>query len=205
MSNFTSDDTGQFIYLILLLVFLANTLIFNKKIKTSKILLQLSCWLGIILFTIALYSFRHEFINIKDRIASELFPSNALRVNSQIRINISKDNHYYIDLLINNKNIRFLIDTGASDLVLNQKDAKKIGINLNNLHFNKIYQTANGSTKGASIILDEINIKGLIFRDISASVNLAKMETSLMGMRFLKNFKKYEFYQDRLIITTHGI
>jgi aspartyl protease family protein len=201
MFNFSSDDTANFIYLILLLAFLVNAIIFNKKIKASKVILQLSCWLGIALLIIFLYSFRYEFINAKNRIKSELFPSSAIIQNDQIIINISQDNHYYIDLIINNEKIKFLIDTGASDLVLSKFDAKKIGIDFDRLNFNKIYQTANGQTKGASIILDNIEISGLLFKNIPASVNLSPMRHSLLGMRFLNNFKKYEFYQNRLILT----
>ncbi len=172
-----------------------------KRSRLLKVILQLSCWIGIILFIVLLYSFRYEFINAKNRIKAELFPSSAIMQNDQIIINISQDNHYYIDLTINNEKIKFLVDTGASDLVLSKFDAKRIGIDFDRLNFNKIYQTANGQTKGASIILDNIEISGLLFKNIPASVNLSPMQHSLLGMRFLNNFRKYEFYQDRLILT----
>ncbi len=202
MLNLSSDDIGNLIYLIALLAFIASGFLFKSKIKTSKILKDLFLWFLIILFIVVLYSFRHDFSNIKNRLKSELFPSHGVRISdNQISINISQNGHFYLHLKVNNKNIKFMIDTGASDIVLSQIDAKKAGINLNNLSYNKIYQTANGKTFGASVTLDNVELNGVIFYDIPASVNNSNMGTSLLGMRFLRNFKKYEFYQDKLILT----
>ena len=89
-------------------------------------------------------------------------------------------------------------------MVLNQKDARKIGINAKNLVFNRIYQTANGKSYGASVILNKVEINGLIFKQVPASVNSGNMGISLLGMRFLRNFKKYEFSQNKLILTYLG-
>jgi predicted aspartyl protease len=33
------------------------------------------------------------------------------------------------------------------------------------------------------------------------SINSGDMGTSLLGMSFLQRFEKYEFYQDRLVLT----
>ena len=63
-----------------------------------------------------------------------------------------------------------MIDTGASDIVLGMQEAKKIGINPKNLIFNKRYQTANGEVFGASIRLNEIEVGGVKFYDMPASI-----------------------------------
>jgi aspartyl protease family protein len=94
-----------------------------------------------------------------------------------------------------------MIDTGASDIMLSISDAKKIGINTNNLIFNRPYQTANGRSFGASIKLKEVEISGIKFKDIYASVNEGDMGVALLGMSFLRRFSKYEFFQDRLVLT----
>jgi predicted aspartyl protease len=41
----------------------------------------------------------------------------------------------------------------------------------------------------------------MVFYDVPASVNSAEMGTSLLGMSFLRRFKKYEFYRDKLILS----
>ena len=116
-------------------------------------------------------------------------------------INLSQDGHFYLNVKINNVPVRFMIDTGASDIVLNLDEAKRVGIDVKKLRFDKTYQTANGKSFGAMVVLDEITVADVIFRKVSASVNSAEMGTSLLGMRFLRQFKKYEFYQDKLVLT----
>jgi aspartyl protease family protein len=116
-------------------------------------------------------------------------------------IRLSSDGHFYINVKINNATIRFMIDTGASDMVINNADAIKIGVNVQKLHFDKRYNTANGVVLGASVRLQKVEIGNLKFTDVLASINNADMGTSLLGMSFLRKFKKYEFYQDRLVLS----
>lgn len=203
MFDFNADDTANFIYLSVLLAVLASSILFKKQLKTSEILRQLFWWFVIILTIILVYSFRHNLVQVKNRLMVELFPSHANRIsNQQIAVNISADRHFYINLKINGKMIKLMVDTGASNIVLNRNDAKKIGFDPKSLTYNQIYQTANGQTYGASVVLNQIELDDLIFYDVPASVNDSDMGTSLLGMRFLQNnFSKYEFYQDRLILT----
>lgn len=202
LDNLGSDELPHFIYLILLLTILVSGFIFRSTLKVSDLVKQASLWLLIALAVIIIYSFRYDFYNLKNRIAAELFPSRAIMVgNRQISINIANDGHFYIDLKINYQTVRFMVDTGASDLVLNIKDAKRIGININKLSFSKPYRTANGMIWGAVTHVREIDISGLKFYDAKISVSNADMGVSLLGMDFLRRFKKYEFYQDQLILT----
>jgi aspartyl protease family protein len=200
--NLSGGELANFVYLSALLIMLCSSVIFRSHLKASELVKQAFLWLIIILFIIVIYSFRYDFYDLKSRVVTELFPSKATQISeNQIQIKIADDGHFYIDLTINNKPVRFMIDTGASDIVLSAIDARRIGIDMNNLSFNKRYQTANGSIFGAGVVLREIKISDIILNNIPASVNDSNMGTSLLGMSFLKRFKKYEFYQDSLVLT----
>jgi aspartyl protease family protein len=198
--NFQNSDWQNFIYLFLILLVLLSSLIARRDFAFSKLFKALAIW-GLIGFVLVLlYSYRFEFADFKNRVLGELNPSKARLEEDKLIVNLSKDGHFYLNVKINNKEVRFMIDTGASDIVLSKNDAKKIAINLDNLNFNRIYQTANGKSFGASIKLDEIEISKVKFFDVNASVNSGEMSVSLMGMDFLRRFKRYEFYQDKLIL-----
>ncbi|PIR34787.1 MAG: TIGR02281 family clan AA aspartic protease, partial [Alphaproteobacteria bacterium CG11_big_fil_rev_8_21_14_0_20_44_7] len=100
--------------------------------------------------------------------------------------------HYHIDTEINGVTIKFMVDTGASDVVLTKNDAKKLGINLHNLDYTKMYNTANGITYGAPIVINKIKIDNFVIYNIKASVNNSEMEQSLLGMSFLDKLGGYE-------------
>jgi aspartyl protease family protein len=197
-----SNEWINILYLILLLAFIASSIFTRGNIPILRAIKYISIWAAIAIFVIILYSFRFDFISLKNRFLGELNPSN-IQVNSadKIIINMSYGNHFYANVKINNKNIRFLIDTGATDMVLSLRDARRVGIDLERLIFSKPYQTANGISYGASVILRDIKFGNLNLKNIPASVNNSDMGVSLLGMSFLRNFTKYEFYQDKLILT----
>ena len=200
--NLDSSELPHLIYSILLLAALVSSFIFRSNLKLFKLVKQVLLWILIGLTIIVLYSFRYDFYNLKNRIITELFPSKAVMINDrQFSVNSSQNGHFYVYLNVNDAPIKFMVDTGASDLVLNAKDAKKVGIDINKLRFSKSYQTANGIILVASTHVKEIEISGLKFYDAPVSVSNVDMGISLLGIRFLQKFKKYEFYQNKLILT----
>lgn len=197
-----NNELVNIFYLFLLLTFIASSIFTRGNMPALRALKYFSIWAAIALSVIIIYSLRFNFIDFKNRVIGEINPS-YVQYNSanKITINMSYGNHYYANVKINNKNIKFLIDTGASDIVLNLADAKKIGINLQDLIFNKPYQTANGISYGATIILQNVKFGDLELKNVRASVNKSNMGVSLLGMSFLSKFRKYEFYQNQLILT----
>lgn len=196
-----NNDWQNFIYLALILVVLVSGLISRRDLDFKKIVKYLAIWSVIGFVTVALYAYRFEFSDFKTRILGEINPS-AVRVGKtgELIVNLSEDGHFYLNVKINGTPVRFMIDTGASDIVLNLNEAKRLGIDVRELRFNKPYQTANGTSFGAMVLLNEIVVGDAVFRDVPASVNSAEMGTSLLGMSFLRQFNKYEFYRDRLVL-----
>jgi len=200
-NDLSGSQIANVIYIIIVIALIAFG--FSRKEMPVKLILKYTIiWIAIILFVIVLYSFRYEFGDVKNRVSTELFPSKAVIKNhEQIIIAISADGHFYINLKVNNKNIRFMIDTGASETVINKKIAKDIGIDFGNIYYDKIFKTANGQVRGASINIDEIDVSGMKFYNVEASITESDLSVPLLGMSFLKRFYKYEFYREKLILT----
>lgn len=196
------DQWGNAIYLGIFLCFLIYSLVNNKRIKSKEIIKYSFYWIAIALVFIVIYSYKTEFGDFTSRVSSQINPSSAKRLqNGDIIITSSSNNHFYINLEINNQKIRGMVDTGATDLTLTIADAKRLGIDFSNLVFNKIYRTANGTSYGASITLKTIKIADLEFKNVKASVNQGEMTETLIGINFLKNFREYQFKKDKLILT----
>jgi len=200
-NDLSGSQIANVIYIIIVIALIAFG--FSRKEMPVKLILKYTIiWIAIILFVIVLYSFRYEFGDVKNRVSTELFPSKAVIKNhEQIIIAISADGHFYINLKVNNKNIRFMIDTGASETVIDKKIAKDIGIDFGNIYYDKIFKTANGQVRGASINIDEIDVSGMKFYNVEASITESDLSVPLLGMSFLKRFYKYEFYREKLILT----
>ena len=195
------SDWQNFIYLALILVMMVSGLI-SRRMPFGKVFKYLAIWSAIGIFAISLYAYRFEFSDFKNRVMGEIKPSSVqIKASGEMIINLAQDGHFYMDVEINESPIRFMIDTGASDIVISTAEARRIGIKTEKLNFNKSYQTANGISWGASVVLKTIKVGNMVFYDVPASVNSAEMGTSLLGMSFLRRFKKYEFYRDKLILS----
>jgi len=96
--------------------------------------------------------------------------------------------------------VRFLVDTGASDVVLSPADAERLGFDPARLRFSKFYRTANGTVRGAPVRLSEMKIGPIRVTDVRASVNEADMNRSLLGMSFLNRLSGYAVEGGRLIL-----
>ena len=108
--------------------------------------------------------------------------------------------HYVIDAMVNGAPVTFLVDTGASEIVLTLDDARRIGLEPRTLAFTQRFSTANGEVRGAPVVLREIRIGQFRLLDVSASVNEAPLPLSLLGMSFLEQLNGYEVDRGRLIL-----
>ncbi|WP_299356246.1 TIGR02281 family clan AA aspartic protease [uncultured Shimia sp.] len=119
----------------------------------------------------------------------------------QIEIPRSPDGHYRLALDVNGSRIDFVVDTGATDIVLSKADAIRAGFDPEALpYFGRAY-TANGEVRTAPVELDEIRLGDLIDRNIPASINEGELNQSLLGMRYLQQFSEITITGGKLILT----
>jgi aspartyl protease family protein len=192
INTLSENSVINIIYTLILMALLSGGLIFHIRHNRTKTLKHLAIWGLLICLLILLYSYRYDYYNFKERFLGELLPNRpTTQKDGSITLRLSQDGHYYINIYINNQKIRFMIDTGASDIVLSKQDAKKLGLNTSSLKYSKPYNTANGISYGAAITLNQINIAEFTLKNIPASVNSGKMENSLLGMSFLNQLSGY--------------
>jgi aspartyl protease family protein len=106
--------------------------------------------------------------------------------------------HFLVEAVVNGVPIDFMVDTGASHVVLSLQDARKLGFT--QLQFTEEFQSANGTVRAAPVELRELRIGQLSLFDLEASVNGGPLPISLLGMSFLQRLSSYEVARGRLIL-----
>ena len=119
---------------------------------------------------------------------------------NEMSIPVSRDGHYYLDVMIDGAEVPFLVDTGASGIFLNHEAADAIGINFDELDFTIRTKTANGYGRAAPVRLRDLRIEEIYMEDVKAIVNDAPMSISLLGMSFLSRLESYEVRNGYLIL-----
>lgn len=108
--------------------------------------------------------------------------------------------HFVIEAVVEGQPIDFLIDTGASDVILDPADAARLGLRPEQLSFERSYQTANGSVRAAPVTLRELRIGQYSLYDVDAAVNEVPLGISLLGLSLLGEFGGYRVEGDRLYL-----
>ncbi len=176
----------------------------SKNWKGPEVMRGVIGWSSVAIVLLFGYSFRDDLQSIWFKIQGELIPTHAKTINEKtVEITKTNNNHFEVIASINNKNIHFLIDTGATNVTLTKKDAQRIGINTKDLKYNIQTNTANGKNWSASIILDYIKIGDIEVKDIRAHVSKSGLDISLLGMSFLSRLKSYSVQRQKMILKNY--
>jgi clan AA aspartic protease (TIGR02281 family) len=106
--------------------------------------------------------------------------------------------HFLINAVVNGEDVRFVVDTGATDVVLGINTAKRLGYDPDTLDFSKRYQTANGLADGAPVTLREIRIGSLSLYEVPATIVRQPLPVALLGNSFLSRLSGHEVRDGRL-------
>ena len=119
-------------------------------------------------------------------------PRSDSNTNGQIEVVLqaNRQHHYVVNGTINGQDVVFLLDTGATDVVIPQRIAKLIGLQSGRKNY---ANTANGSVAVYSTQLESVTIGKIQLKNIKASINPSMdIDAVLLGMSALR---KIEFTQ----------
>jgi aspartyl protease family protein len=174
----------------LLLALPAAALIGRQRFGT--VVRQASIWLAVVAVLVVGYSYRDELSAVGRRVMGEVAPLRGVEGSGgAMTFRAARDGHFHIEAEVEGKTVRFMVDTGASDVVLTAADARRLGFDLRALSFSRSYRTANGTVTGAPVTLREVRIGPIALRDVRASVNGGEMDQSILGMSFLGRLAAY--------------
>ncbi len=112
-----------------------------------------------------------------------------------------EDGHFWADAKVDNVHVKFMVDTGAKSVALTRTDAKRLGVKDDDLEYNIKVFTAGGETRGAVVMLDEVQIGDVVVKNVGALVlENAHLKQSLLGMSFMSELKSYEVRGSTMII-----
>jgi aspartyl protease family protein len=109
--------------------------------------------------------------------------------------------HFKIEARIDGRYLDFIVDTGASLVVLRESDAARVGIRPMPRDYNASVSTANGRIKAARTTLDRVELGGITVYDVRALVLPDEvLAQNLLGVSFLSRLKRYEVADGRLVL-----
>ncbi len=206
LAGFGSDAVAQVAYMSIWGALVASAVLASGT-SFGQMLKQIVIWIGIFLVLMTGYTYRYELQDTASALTAGLIPGSPLASRTadgrqQVTLVKSANGHFSARGTANGKSIRFLVDTGASSVVLTNAAAARAGIDVDQLAFTIPVTTANGRTTAAPARLDELSIGPIARRNVPVTVARAGvLEENLLGMDFVDTLTGFEIRGDRLILT----
>ncbi|WP_171129117.1 MULTISPECIES: TIGR02281 family clan AA aspartic protease [unclassified Ruegeria] len=189
------DSIARLAYLGLLGAAIVAWFISQNRQSLNKTMQQAMAWVFIFIGVVAVYGLWED---IQNTVGPA--PQMAVTDNS-IEVPRARDGHYYLPIVVNGEPITFMVDTGASQIVLSAEDAVRVGIDPDQQNYFGRASTANGVVRTAPVRLDSLVLGPITDTNVSAWINEGQMDQSLLGMEYLQRFSNIQFSDGRLTLS----
>lgn len=189
-----SADFPRLVYLVILLTAVVGWVLAENRQSLGKTTRSLLVWGLIFIGIMAGYGLWGD---IRNDIAPR---QTVLEDGAGVAVPRGEDGHFHLVLEVNGVPVEFLVDTGATDIVLTLEDAERVGLDPDDLAFLGRARTANGVVETAFATVDTISLGPVRFDRVGVAVNGGEMDGSLLGMAFLNRFSRLEISDNRLVL-----
>jgi aspartyl protease family protein len=189
-----TDQGASTLYYVLALVLVASSLI-GMRLPLGKALKMVLAWVAIFGVVFALFAFRSEFSSIGQRLRAEATGTPILE-GEAVRIPVSEDGHFYVTAKLNGRDVRFMVDSGASITTVSRNIAEAAGMPTDG--YKGIVSTANGD---APVTRSWAQLRlGTIERP-KLTVHINEQEdVNLLGMNFLSSLNGWRVEGNYLVL-----
>ncbi len=194
-------DWSQALRLFGVLALVSSGLVSARRfnlVGTARIVLA---WAAIFIVAITAYALRDDVLRLVLKVGQALVPAHAVAQGPRgLVVGRGDDGAFDVIGKVNGAPVRFVVDTGSTDIVLSPADAERAGVRPSAGAFDLPSQTANGVGYGAPATADSLSVGPIVMTDVPVSINKAPMGVSLLGMTFLRRLDSFEVRDDRLYL-----
>ncbi|MGB3470436.1 MAG: TIGR02281 family clan AA aspartic protease [Erythrobacter sp.] len=112
------------------------------------------------------------------------------------------DGHFYASASVDGAAVRMMVDTGASVIALTGRDADAAGLHWDEAEVRVIGQGASGAVYGVPARLREVEIGGIVRRNVNAVIIPEGLGVSLLGQSWLAQVDGVEITDDQMVLRT---
>ncbi len=188
------ENIANLVYLSLLLLVIGGSYLVASRQHMGQTLRHAAIWGLIFMGGLAVFG-------LWDDIRATVTPMQRATAHDVIEVPRAADSHFYLTLDVDGTSIQFVVDTGATEIVLSKRDAQRAGIDTDTLAYLGRANTANGTVRTARVTLDELRLGPISDRRVPVWVNEGQMDGSLLGMSYLNRFSSVEMTQGTLVLT----
>lgn len=133
-------------------------------------------------------------------VIGEPSPTPTYLAPGEIAVPRAPDGQFYAEARVNDRPVRFLVDTGATGVALTGRDARDAGIFWSPTDLGIVARGASGLVEGVRITIDRIELGDHELRDLDAVIVPEGLPVSLLGQSYLTKMGSMRIEGDRMVI-----
>jgi len=189
------NDGPMAIYYLIIAVAVASSIV-AMRLPAGKVLKMVAAWVAIFAAGFVLFSFRSEFSDFGQRLRAEATGA-PISEGAAVRIPIADDGHFWVNAEVNDRPVRFIVDSGASVTTISVDSAKAAGVPIGTER--TVVNTANGRTQAIKGRADRLRVGTITRTDFPVDIN-EHDDTNLLGMNFLSSLHSWRVEGNYLVL-----
>ena len=202
MDDLTNTDLTSLLFYGTIALWLAFAIprLFRGRILAG--FLALGFWVAALAVAVTGYAYRYELNRVAGRVVATLVPGTPIETG-QNEVTVIRDpgGQFLLHGSVGPTRLSFILDTGASAVVLRAEDAARLGVHTRQLDYDVDVSTANGHARTAETVLPQLSIGSVTVRDVPILVaRPGALHENLLGMSFLNELASFSVTDDRLVL-----
>lgn len=196
------DDMARLAFFSLLFLVVVSCASLPRLERGPGLVSAALVWAGAVSAVGAGFHFEDELREQFDRrLGARATMAAVARAPGEVELTRTWDGHFRALVEVGPAAAPFLIDTGASLVLIRWEDAQSMGVDMSRLSFEMPVLTANGEAMVAPVRVPLMRIGAVAVEDVRAAVApQGTLKGGLLGMSFLGRLREMTFRGDKVIL-----
>ena len=183
----TNDVMLGSVYILMAIMLVLGSLMARRE-RAAKLLTMAVAWIVIFAAGFVLFTFRDDFGYLAQRLKAEAIGS-PVSEGRETRIPMAIDGHFWVNAKLNGRDVRFLVDSGATMTTIDRETAKDAGIEVSQRR-DQFVRTGNGVIRVSSGRADELSVGTIVRRNVGLQV-ADNDDLNVLGMNYLSTLSRW--------------
>ena len=175
------------LYLLMAAMLVLGSLMARRE-PLAKMLTMALAWIAIFAGGFILFTFRDNFGWVAQRLKAEAVGT-PVEQGKETRIPMAIDGHFWVDAKVNGKDVKFLVDSGATMTTLDRETAAAAGVPVSQ-RADQYVRTGNGIIRVSSGRVADFEIGTIRRSDVGVQVANSD-DLNVLGMNFLSSLSRW--------------
>jgi aspartyl protease family protein len=183
----TNDLMLGGVYLLMAMMLVLGALMARRE-PAAKLFTMALAWVAIFGAGFVLFTFRDNLAWVAQRLKAEAIGT-PVQQGRETRIPMAIDGHFWVNAKLNGRDVKFLVDSGATTTTVDRATAKAAGVQIS-ARRDLYVRTGNGVIRVASARADQLTVGSITRNDVALEI-ADNDDLNVLGMNYLSSLSRW--------------